>query len=112
RLDTFAEQRAIGQDDGSTATILKQVHDQHQEQVGSFTGTEVGREVVFDTVFFHATEGRVGDDDIDPVTRAVVAQRARQGVVVADVSRYVDAVQNHVGGAQQVRQRLLLDAVD
>jgi hypothetical protein len=31
---------------------------------------------------------------------------------VADVGRHVDAVQDHVGGAQQVRQRLLLDAVD
>ena len=31
---------------------------------------------------------------------------------MADVGRHVDAVQDHVGGAQQVRQRLLLDAVD
>ena len=44
--------------------------------------------------------------------RAVVAQRAGQRVVVADVGGHIDAVQDHVGGAQHVRQRLLLDAVD
>ena len=44
--------------------------------------------------------------------RAVVAQRAGQGVVVADVGGHVDAVQQHVGHAQHVRQVLLLDAGD
>ena len=31
---------------------------------------------------------------------------------MADVGRHVDAVQDHVGGAQEVRQRFLLDAED
>ena len=55
-------------------------------------------------------EGRVGEDDVDAVGRAVVAQRARQGVVVADLAGDLDAVQQHVGDAQQVRELLLLDA--
>ena len=68
------------------------------------------REVVLDAVFFHAAEGRIGDDHIDAVLGAVVAQRASQGVVVADLRGHVDAVEDHVGHAQEVRQRLLLDA--
>ncbi len=45
-LDAFAEQRAVGQDDGGAAAVLQQVHDQHQEQVGGFRGAEGGGEVV------------------------------------------------------------------
>ncbi len=112
RLDAFAEQRAVGQHQRGAAAVLQQVHDQHEEEVGGFAGAEGGGEVVLDAVFFHAAEGRVGDDDVDAVARAVVAQRAGEGVVVADVGRHVQPVQDHVGGAQQVRQRLLLDAVD
>ena len=43
---------------------------------------------------------------------AVVRVGAAQGVVVVDVGGRVDAVQDHVGDAQHVRQRLFLDAVD
>ena len=72
----------------------------------------MGGEVVFDAIFFHAAEGRVGDDDVDAVGVAVVLVGAAQGVVVPDVGGSVDAVQDHVGDAQHVRQRLLLHAPD
>ena len=43
---------------------------------------------------------------------AVIAQRSGQRVVVADLRGHFDAVQQHVGDAEQMRQRLLLHAVD
>ena len=92
------------------AAGLEQLHEQHEEQIGGFAGAELGREVGFDAVFFHAAERRIGDDDIHALLRAPVAQRARQRVVVPHVGGDVDAVQQQVGHAQHMRQVLLLDA--
>ena len=65
-FDAFTEQEAVRKHHGSAAALFQQVHDQHQKQVSRFAGTEGGREVGFDTVLFHATERRVGDDTVDP----------------------------------------------
>jgi hypothetical protein len=87
--------------------------DQDQEQVGGLAGAEGGREVVLDAVLFHAAEGRVGDDDVHAVrlVRSLFRGRAR---VLSWRMRggHLDAVQQHVGGAEQVRELLLFDAVD
>ena len=112
RFDPFAEQRAVGQDDRAASAVLQQVHDQHQEQVGGFAGLKRLGEVHFDAVLFHAAERRIGDDHVDAILRAVVAQRSAERVVVADLRGYLDAVQQHVGRAENVRQVLLFDAVD
>ena len=109
-LDAFAEERAVGQHQAGAAAGLEQLHEQHEEQVGGLAGAELGGEVGLDAVLLHAAEGRVGDDDVHAVLGRPVAQRAGQRVVVADVGGHVDAVQQHVGHAQQVRQVLLLDA--
>jgi len=111
-LDAFTEEKAVGQHHRSAATVFEQLHDQHQEEIGGFAGAEGGGEVSFDAVFFHATERRVGDNAVDPLFRAPADQRTGQGVVVADLVRHLDAVQDHVGGGQQVRQRLLLHTID
>jgi hypothetical protein len=102
--------KAVGQHHGGAAAGLQQLHDQHQEQVGGFTGAEGGRKIRFYAVLFHAAEGRVGDDHFHALFRPPADQRARQRVVVADIAGHINAVQDHVGGAEQVRQRLLLDA--
>ncbi len=109
-LDAFAEESAIGQDQPGPAAGLEELHDEHEEQVGGLAGAEIGREVRLDAVLLHAAEGRVGDDDVHALLRSLVAQGAGEGVVVADVGGHVDAVQHHVGHAEQVRQVLLLDA--
>ncbi|MCY1356411.1 hypothetical protein D9M69_428620 [compost metagenome] len=79
------------------------MHDQHKEKVGGLAGTKRGGEVGLDAVFFHPTERRVGDDAVDPLTRPPADQRATQGIVVADLAGHLDAVEDHVGGGQQVR---------
>ena len=59
-----------------------------------------------------ATKGRVGEHHVDPVVRAVVAQRAHQGVVVPHLAGHLDAVQHQVGDAQHVGHLLLFHAAD
>ena len=111
-LHAFAEQKAIGQDHGGAALVLEQLDDEGHEQVRRFARAQVGGEVVLDAVFFHAAKRRVGDDDVDAVRVAVVFVGAGQSVVVADVGGRVDAVQDHVGDGQHVRQGLFLDATN
>ena len=110
RLDAFAEEGAVGQHEAGAAAGLEDLHEEHEEEVGGLAGAELGGEVGLDAVLLHAAEGRVGDDDVHALLRAPVAQRAGEGVVVADVGGHVDAVQQQIGHAQDVRQVLLLDA--
>ncbi len=107
-LHALAEEEAVGQDDGGAAVVFEQLDDERHEEVGGLAGAEVGREVVFDAVFFGAAERGIGDDDVDAVLVAVVFVG---GVVVTDLGGGVDAVQDHIGGAEHVWKRLLFDAV-
>jgi len=109
---TLTEQEAIRQYHGGTAPVLQSTDDQCHEQVGRFPCSQVGREVLLDTILFHAAEGRVGDDDIDLFLGRVVGVRAAQCILVLDAGGRVNAVQDHVGGAEHVRQRFFLDAKD
>jgi len=106
RLDAFAKQRAIRQDDGGAAAIPQQAHDQRQKQVCGFLGAE-GRKIVFDAVFLAPAKGRVGEHDIDALILAPGNQRAGERVIVAYEARVLDAMQQHVGDAEHMRQRLL-----
>ena len=104
----FAKQRAVGQDDGGAAAGFQQADKQRQKQVGGFLGAEVGRKVGFDAVFFLSAKRRIGEDDVHPVGLAVADIRPRQGVVVAHEAGVFNAVQQHVGDAEHVRELLLL----
>ena len=68
----------------------------------------MGREVGLDAVLLFAAEGRVGEDDVHPVALAVADVGPGQGVVVAHEAGVLDAVQQHVGDAEHVRELLLL----
>ena len=83
---------------------------QHEKQVGRLAGAELGGEVGLDAVLLHAAERRVGDDDVDALLRPQ-SRSGRASVLSWRTLRgHVDAVQQHVGHAQHVRQVLLLDA--
>ena len=75
---------------------LQQMLDEDQEQVCSLASAKCLREVVLDAGLLSSAERRVGEDDVDPVLIGVVAERPRQGVVVHDVCRHVDAMEQHV----------------
>ncbi len=65
-----------------------------------------------DAIIFIAAKRGVGDDAIDLVVGTPFVPANAQRVFVLDLTGHVDAVQQHVGGAQQVWQLLFLDAVD
>ena len=67
RLDAFAEQGAVGQDDRGAPVRLQQPDDQGKEQVCGLPGSEMLGEVALDAVFFLAAKGRVGQYDVHPV---------------------------------------------
>lgn len=110
RLNAFAEERAVGEDQPSAAAGLEDLHQEHEEQIGRLARAELGGEVGLDAVLLHAAEGGIRDDHIHALLRRPVAQRAGQRVVMVDVGRYVNAVQQQIGHAQDVRQVLFLDA--
>ncbi|MGA7415481.1 MAG: hypothetical protein WBW33_33730, partial [Bryobacteraceae bacterium] len=54
----------------------------------------------------------IGEDDVDAVGRAVADVGPGEGVVVADEAGVLDAVEQHVGDAEHVRQLLLLNGCE
>ena len=107
-LDAFAEQAAVGQDHGGAAVGFEQANDQGQEQVGGFARSEMLREVGLDAVLFLAAERRIGQHDVDPVLLFPRDVGPGQGVVVAQERGFLDAVEQHVGHRQHVRELLFL----
>jgi hypothetical protein len=82
-LDTLAEERAVGQNDGGAAGGLEQANDQGEEEVGGLAGAEVRGEVRLDAVFLAAAEGWIGEDDVDAVAGGVADVGPGERVVVA-----------------------------
>ena len=66
------------------------------------------REVALNAVLLLAAKGRVGQHDVHPVLPLPADIRPGQGVVVAHEAGVLNAVQQHVGHAQHMRQGLLL----
>ena len=109
RLHAFAEERAIGQHHGGAAFWLQDADDEGEEEVGGLAGLEVLGEVALDAVFLAPAEGRIGENDVHAIDWRVADVGPRQRVVVAHEAGILNAVQQHVGDAEHVRQLLLLD---
>ena len=71
RLDAFAEERAVGQDDGGATAWLEQADDEGEKEIGGLAGLEVLGKVAFDPVLLLPAEGRIGEDDVHSVGLAV-----------------------------------------
>ena len=108
-LNSFAEERAVGQHHGSPSFWLENADDESQEKVRGLAGLEVLGEVAFDPVFLASAEGRIGENDIDTVSCCIADIRPRQRVVVTDETRVLDAMQEHIGNTEHVRELLFLD---
>src|SRR3546814_19178472 len=65
RLDAFAKERAIWQDDGGAAAIFQKLDNQQQKKVRSLTCLERLGHVLLDAICLHVAVGWVGDDEID-----------------------------------------------
>lgn len=106
-----SEHESVRHDDGGTPAFLQPVHDDGHEQVGGLAGAEIGREVHLHAVLLATAVRRVHHDDVELVLRLVGAHVALERIAVVDARR-IDVVEKHVRHAQEVRQRLLLDAED
>ena len=106
-LDAFAEERAVGEDDGGAPAGSQQPHDERQEKIGGLAGLELLREIALNTVLLAPAEGWIGEDDVHPVGLDIADVGPGEGVVVADEGGIVDAVEQHVGDAEHVRKLLL-----
>ena len=93
------------------AGALEPAHDELQEQQGGFLTAPVFGEVVADAGLLLAAEGRVGEDDVDPLGLADLGEAKPQRVAGVDARR-VQAVQQQVHLRQQEGQGLGLAGVD
>ena len=75
--------------DGSVGrAVFQKMHHEYQEEVGALLGAVVQREILLIAIGHRATEGRIGEDDVHPVTLAVLAQGLVEGVPVGDVGQF------------------------
>jgi len=111
-LHTFPEERPIGKDESCPSGGLQQVNQKKEKEVRRLFCPVGGREVRFNAILFDPAEGWIGDYDIHPVPRAVGLQGTGEGVVMVDLRRYLDPVEEHIGHAEKVGHRLLLDAMN
>src|SRR5262249_35511323 len=87
----------------------KLAHNQLQEEKRGFGGLLVLREVAEYPPLFFAAERRIGHDGVHPVFIADLAQREAKGIFGIDLG-VLQAMQEQVHFAEQVRQGLRLDA--
>ena len=84
-------------------------HDELQEEKRRLGGLLVFGKVRQDAPLLLAAEGRIGHDDVHAILVADLAQRKAEGVFRVNL-RVFQAVEQEVHLAEQVRQRLGLDA--
>ena len=113
-LDAFAKERAVRQDDcAASAFVLEQfLDDEDEEHVGRLAGADIRGIVGADAIVFHAAKGWIGDDAVHALGELPIVPAFGEGVAVLDHAGHVDAVQHHVGDAEQVGKLLFLDAAD
>ena len=80
-------------------------HDELEEEQRGFGGLFVFGEIALDAFLLLAAEGRVGEDDVHAVALADVGELEAKGVAGVNLRR-VEAVQQQVHLAEQIRQRL------
>ena len=113
-LHAFAEEGAIRQDN-STASALDREElfdDEDKEHVRGLAGANVGGVVIAHAVVFHTAEGGIGDYAVDALGELPVVPAGGEGVAVLDHAGHVDAVEHHVGDAEEMGELFLLNAAN
>ena len=88
---------------------MQLAHDELQEEQRRLGGLPVLGEVALNALLLLAAEGRIGEDHVHAVLLADLGELEAQGVARVDLRR-VEAVQQQVHLAEQVRERLRLAA--
>jgi hypothetical protein len=102
-----AEEEAVGEDDGRAPVSLQPVHHQHDEHIGRLRRPHLSGEVELVGSCRGTTVGRVHGLDVDLVLLLILRDFLGEGVAVKHVRR-LDAVDEEVRDAKEVRQRLPL----
>src|SRR5687768_7545038 len=84
-LHAFAEESPVGQHKSGSTARPEELHEQHEEKIGSLASTKLSREVRLVAIFLHAAKRRVRNDDVHALLRTPVAQGPGKGIVVANV---------------------------
>ena len=100
-----AKEESVGDDDAASAARFEPVHNEGDEEVGGFAASIGAREVALHAGAGASAVGRVHPDDIHAVALLEIAHVGAERVAMADVGRF-NVVQQQVGDAQQIRQRV------
>ena len=96
---------------GGSRLALELAHDELEEQQRRFRGLPVFGEIALDALLLLAAEGRIGEDHVHAIFLADFGELEAQSVAGVDLRR-VQAVQQQVHLAEQIRQGLWLAADD
>ena len=105
------EQETIRHDNSSSAVFLQTVQDHRHEQIGSLRACQIIGEEALNGLVLMSAIGRVHQDDVELIRVRIVQQIMLQRVHVIDV-RNLNVMQQHIGYAEQIRERLFLDSVN
>ena len=68
----------------------------------------VGSQAAIRPIFDRTAKRWICHNYINAISRTNIAKRTRQRIIVLDIFRQINAVKNHIGDREQVRQRLQL----
>ena len=67
--------------------------------------------MIFNIIFLRTTIGRVHQDDVELIRICIVQQIMLQRVHMIDIGNF-NVMQQHIGHAEQIWERLLLNSVN
>ena len=112
-LEAVAEHKAIRQYHGGAAIFFQQFFDdQRHEHVGGFPGFKIAGKIGTDAILLIAAERRIGNQAIDFFVGTPIVPSPTQGVATFNLAGYFNTMQQHIGGTQQMRQLLFLNAAN
>lgn len=110
--DAFSEKESVWQYHSRASSRFQNRHNEHKEEERRFRRLELGGEIMDDAGFYLASERRIGNDRVDRIVRSVVFERPRQGIVVPEVRRAFDPVEDEIGGREKVGELFEFDSSD
>ena len=105
------EQETIRHDNSSSAVFLQTVQDHRHEQIGGLRACQIIGEESLNGLVLMSAIGRVHQDDVELIRICIVQQIMLQRVHMIDIGNF-NVMQQHIGHAEQIRERLFLDSVN
>ena len=106
-----AEQEAIRHDNSSSAVFLQTVKDNRHKKVGGFRACQIVGEEALNGLVLMSAIRRVHQDHIELIIIRIIQQVMLQRVHVIDIWNF-NVMQQHIGYAEQIRERLFLNPIN